>query len=118
MNIHPVVGRLMPDDTAIRLGTGYFQFDIRAMAGLCRVNHLSIEILAVYSKQPGEGNFRQFVDDLRRNYNRIVFWVIWSPVLRVALKRYGFTPVEARDSDGARIEGMQIYAPMRSLISC
>lgn len=108
LNINPVVGLLEPDPISIRLGTGYSQFENKPLgiAGLCKIGR-GIEILAVHSAREGDGNFRQFVSDLKKYYVRIVFWLDMNPVLGKALQRYGFHRVEMLDSDSCKIRGWE-----------
>lgn len=117
--IAPVVGQLFPDDTAIKLGTGYSQFRCWTfkMDGLCKVNGRHIEILAIVSNQPGQGMFREFVRALKPVYDSITFWADMNPILSNALHRYGFVRVDSVDSDGSRIRGWQWVHPSHEITS-
>ena len=77
MNIHPVVGLLVPYESAIA-PTDLMQFhniDL-SIHGLCRIVHegRAIEIVSVVSEREGRGNFSDFVDKLIENYQGVVFW--------------------------------------------
>ena len=50
-------------------------------------------MLAVASKKPGHGHFRQFIQDLKRCYEMVIVWETWNPVLEAKMPQYGFTRV-------------------------
>lgn len=85
------------DATALVLGTGFNQF-----SALCGVGGLAkehedtghIEVLAVHSNNPGRGQFRAFVAQLKRSFNKVTFWHEFNPRLGLALARYGFWQIE------------------------
>ncbi len=77
------------------LGTGFnrFRSDCFKLDGLARVKGPRLDILAVISDKPGEGNFRKFIIACKRQYVAISIWEIQNPWVAKVLKRYGFKEV-------------------------
>lgn len=105
MNIHPIVGLLVPYESAIA-PTDLMQFhniDLY-IHGLCRIVHegRAIEIVSVVSEREGQGNFSEFVDKLIESYQGVVFWEIWSEKVKAGLSSRGFRPV-------TKVEDVRIY---------
>jgi hypothetical protein len=84
---------LSPDPISAILGTGYGRFEHESgIEGLCKITGGVIEILAVLSTNPGNGNFRSFMDYLKHEFSTVKVWHIESDFLAEALLRYGFRP--------------------------
>jgi hypothetical protein len=58
--------------------------------GLARVVGDQLDILAVHSLQPAQGNLRRFIDQAKATYKTIAFFLVWNEILNEILIRYGF----------------------------
>lgn len=102
------LGRYEPDVAGIILGTGFNRFESPdGINGLAEWRGDRIEILAVVANNPGQGNFKKFIADLKREFRTICIWEIWNPWLGDVLKRYGFTDETDIRSDGESVTGMR-----------
>jgi hypothetical protein len=70
--------------------TGHYPFKCGNIEGMAKEENDSLEILAIISNKPGQGELRQFIEDANQKYNRVTFLELWSDVLEQALIRYGF----------------------------
>lgn len=118
MNIHPVVGELVPYESAIA-PTALMQFHNVEFSihGLCRVLHGGrvIEIVSVVSENEGRGNFSDFVDALIAHWQGVTFWEIWSEKVRAGLTNRQFrTATKVEDT---RIYGMSWIQPGSPIFS-
>lgn len=98
------LGELMPDQISIMLGTGYFRFEAQGIHGLVKVDNCRLDILAVSATQPGTGQFRRFMDNMKNLYTQIYVWEVWNDNLAAALGRYGFEPI-TEAHDGEQLDG-------------
>ena len=98
-----------PDSLGELLGTGYMRFETRiGIQGLARMdNERGLDILAVVSKRPGEGQFRQFIAAAQQAFDRVAVWVDFNPILGKALRRYGFVRAQRTEPDGEVCQGWQ-----------
>lgn len=109
---HPVFKTFEPDPIGEILRTGFWRFTSHAgIDGLARETGNLLEILAVATDNPGNGQFRQFIADCKRHYRVVTIWKIWNPFLEAVLWRYEFNPVSAREADGEIISGMTWFNP-------
>ena len=84
---------------SLLLGTRMKRFwSTTGLEGLARENVDRIDILAIISKDPGQGKFRKFVQELKKCYKTICVWHDFNPIMTDCLKRYGFQ--EAVEVDG------------------
>jgi hypothetical protein len=86
--------RFEPDLASMILGTGYDHFvSSTGMHGLGRETGERLDVLAVVTLSPGQGQFRQFIQEAKRFYQTICVWEDWNPIITGAMSRYGFTPM-------------------------
>jgi hypothetical protein len=89
------------------LGTGYQQFESDCgVGGLAKINGDRLDLLAFRARQPGSGQFREFIRRAKEEFSVICIWEIWNPEVEPMLQRYGFKPGETdTDSDGSTMTG-------------
>jgi len=87
---HPVLGQLYPDMVGNMLGTGFCRFEGKDFDGLCRESGGCLDILAIISKNPGQGKFRMFVVALQSRYRAIRFYEVMNDGLYTHLSSSGF----------------------------
>lgn len=109
---NPVVGELTPWVGVFP--TEFREFNTPTMNGLAKITGSSIEIMSVYSRHPNKGHFREFVDDLKRNYTRIRFWALLNEDLVGTLSRYGFSSGADVDEYGEMTDLMDWKDPKLS----
>ncbi len=86
-----VLGTTGPDPIGMILGSDFRRFESpTGIDGLAKVNGDRIDILAVYATDPGTGQFREFIDQCKREFETICVWDIWGDWLALVLQRYGF----------------------------
>ena len=96
------------DDVALILGTGYDRFGAPSgIDGLARVRGDHLELLAVFARQPGRGQLREFIRQAKGVFQVIHVWEIWNADLGATLLRYGFTPDEQVESCGEHVRGLR-----------
>jgi hypothetical protein len=66
-----------------------------------------LDILAVHSDNPGQGQFRRFIQWAQARFTTIRVWHISEPWLMQALARYGFSAETDISGDGEVMEGMR-----------
>lgn len=59
--------------------------------GLAYVRESELNILAIWSDEPGHGHVRAFIKECQGGFTFIRFWVVENYMFRNALIRYGFT---------------------------
>lgn len=91
----PIMGNTCPDPFGMMLGTGYYRFEsMTGIDGLAKESGERIDILALATKHAlRQGRFRNFIQQLKKQYQTICIWEIWNPWLEPVLIRYGFKPV-------------------------
>lgn len=57
-----------------------------------------LTILAVAAKNEGNGQFRQFISDVKQHFDAVVVFEVWNPIVSSALVRYGFKPYDEPDT--------------------
>lgn len=88
-----VLGQTTPDPLGLMLGTDFDRFESPyGIDGLARVSGSELELLAVVTDTPGEGQFRQFITACKAQFESIRVFEIWNDALAHTLERYGFTP--------------------------
>lgn len=100
----PALGKCWPDAIGRAMRTGYHRFARKdGVGGLAKTSTdgKRVNVLAVESGSPGQGNFRQFIDDLKRAYKEVFVWSVWNPLVMEKLLKYGFARVARLDSDGS-----------------
>jgi hypothetical protein len=95
-----------PDPASEALGTDFDRFETTlGIVGLCRIRGDQIDLLAILSKDPGKGNFRTFIERLKKLHGVIGVWEIMEPGMNDTLKRYGFKPTRRFEKNGEIITG-------------
>lgn len=90
-----VLGDTIPDIISAILGTGYLRFQSpMGMNGLAKEEGIHLHILAVDASEKGKGQFREFIQQCKNEYEVISLWEVWNPIVETALQRYGFQRVE------------------------
>lgn len=104
------LGKLTLNRFSKILKIGYFDFSSRyGIDGLAKEsgrNHCRVDVLAVVSKNPGNGRLREFISALKDEYSIIGIWHVDNDKLRAALERYGFTSCLEKQN-GEMIDGMK-----------
>ena len=106
-----ILGTLSEDPIGKALGTGYQRFySPCGIDGLAKVSPgLRLEILAVNAVRPGNGHFKHFIDQAKKEFNIIIIWHVTSEVLIDCLPRYGFRQWQERQRCAERFEHMEGY---------
>ena len=102
---HPVIGPLTVWEESL-LPTKFEKFNNGQVQGLAWITGTDIEIGMVVSNEPGTGQFREFVRQLKESYRFIRFWAVLSPQLCETLLRYGFTAGKDIDEFGEATQVM------------
>ena len=85
-----MIGELVPWNAAL-FPTKFQVFDTGSTNGLAFVAGHDIEIAMIMAHNPGTGQFRDFVQRLKWNYDFVRFWALMNEGLASTLLRYGFT---------------------------
>ena len=89
---------------------GYWKFEsIVGLNGLAKLTEHGkrLDLLALDAKNPGTGQFRNFINETKKLFQVIYVWEIWNENLTHTLFRYGFNPASTRDfKTGELTEGM------------
>lgn len=106
-----VLGHITPDPVGEALGTGYAKFvSPLGVDGLVKVRHPRLDLLVVATTRPGTGQFRAFIAQAKTEFDTICIWLIWHPLLKTVLPRYGFVP--ATDfQEGSQLTGFRWDKP-------
>lgn len=92
--------RYWPHHLGVILKTGFLEFESMAgVGGLAKEYDRTIEILAVHASNPGTGQFRAFIEELKGSFETIFIWEVWNPDLKKTLKRYGFNKTKREEPD-------------------
>ena len=92
------LGQITPSPAADILGTGYSRFvSPFGIDGLCRTDGRRLDLLAVIANQPNTGQFREFMEAAKQEFDEIGIWDILNPELNPVLERYGFMPAAMTD---------------------
>lgn len=103
-----------PDPAGLLLGTGFMRFTTKlGIDGLALESNDHIDILAVHSDDPGKGNFRKFLIELRARYHSINFLSVQNDILRDSLVRGYFKPTQFIGTDGVIVAAMGWKKEMR-----
>lgn len=90
------LGELRPDPVSEMLEIEYMRFCSPAgVDGLCYVEGNSVRLLALVSRQPGTGQLREFLRQLKEEAALIEVLLIENPVLQIMLEHYGFEEILA-----------------------
>jgi hypothetical protein len=71
--------------------------------GLARITGPKIEIIAVAADVPGVGCFRDWIKNLKTEFQEIYIWEVWNDFLPAVLARYGFEPICMLDTYTAEV---------------
>ena len=116
--VSPIKGEWLcyyPDALGILLGTGFKQFVAACgIHGLAKEHDYIIEILAVEADNPGTGQLRNFITELKNSFAEIFVWEVLNPDLKRALERYGFRRTRREDADET-LTGFAWKAPSATL---
>ncbi len=97
-----------PDDIGKILGTGFVRFVAgNGVEGLCVRRDTTLEILALLTpkEKRRQGRCREFLRGCCREFETVCVWYVDNPVLRRALRRYGFRPETTVDCFGDPVHG-------------
>lgn len=73
------------------LNTGFLNFvSDTGIEGLCKIEGSTLVLLAIFSPDPGKGNFRRFMANAKNEFAEIVVIDIMNPELAKTLARYDF----------------------------
>lgn len=87
-------GPVILDRYAMIAKTGYWKFVSRAgIDGLMKWKDGRLDLLAIFTANPGTGQFREFIKEAKLISSTIFVWHIFNPTLGKILFRYGFKPV-------------------------
>jgi hypothetical protein len=87
------LGELKPHPVGVVLGTGYNYFAAACgIDGLAKIEGDTLNILAVYARKQGSGQFREFIRLAKLEFKTVCIWEVFNPWLDDCLKRYGFKP--------------------------
>jgi hypothetical protein len=101
-SVNPL-GIMRHTHTTLTLRTGYQEFhapEPLGIGGLCQVKPGHVDILAIASNNPGEGNFSRFLDALEPQAGTVTFWSMMSETLYAILERRGYNPILLKDKFG------------------
>lgn len=94
------------DEIGVALCSPYQNFrSTTGCHGLARIDGGTLEILAVSASKPGRGQCREFVAQCRKEFGIVIVLHVDSPVLKEALKRWGFRPYRRTNPDGEKLTG-------------
>ena len=65
------------------------------------------DLLAVDADRPGNGDFRKFIAEAKKEWATICVWFVQNDILAAALSRYGFGKEIELSGDGEVLEGMR-----------
>lgn len=108
--MNPILGYTQPDPTGEMLGTGMMQFSSAVgVDGLCQElsNGDELILLVVAARQPGKGQFRNFIHQCKSNYKIIRVLEVWNDELRKTLLRYRFSESKWTDCLGECLNSME-----------
>lgn len=88
----PVIGESIPWFAEIQ--NPFDAFDTGTVHGLAFVRQRRIDILAVHSHLPGQGDFRRFIEALKGAYDTIGIWEIINADMHIIMPRLGFTAAQ------------------------
>lgn len=79
---------------SVELDTGYSEFESSAgVEGLAKIENDTLSLLAVNATKKRTGQFRQFISQAKRKFQKIEILEVWNLGLRDVLKRYGFEQI-------------------------
>lgn len=111
-SLSTLLGTWEPDPYGQILGTGYNRFKSPlGIDGLAKWNGERFDLLAVHAANPGTGQFRNWLAQVREQFKTVCVWQIENPALEAALKRYGFTPEVEIDRFGEVLTGLRWDKP-------
>lgn len=95
-----------PDPYALIFGTGYMRFTTElGLDGLARISGDRLDILAIVTDTPGNGQFREFIRLAKEQFKEIGVWHVWNDALPKILTKYGFYKTKTVEMDGEILEG-------------
>ncbi len=93
-----VLGATEPHFIGRVLGTGYERFySETGMNGLAREDGDRLNLLALDASNPGTGQFREFIEQAKKEYKTICIWHVSHEWLKLKLLEYGFRPYDEND---------------------
>lgn len=99
-DINPL-GVMFPTAVAKALKSGFQEFfSPFGIGGLAKLTDEGLEILAIASDDPGNGNFTRFMDVVESKFNLVRFWDVLNPVLLTTLMRRCYTLQTLPDEHG------------------
>lgn len=109
---HQLLGEIVSDPVGVLIKSGYMRFDTPHCAGLVHETSITtdathLQILAIVSRKPNSGQFRDFIHRAQALFATISIWAIWNEDFACILKHYGFVTVHETDQYGDPIEGMR-----------
>lgn len=90
-----------PNRIALQLGTGFQDFTWNdVVEGMLKEEDdgVTCTLLAAVSLEPGRGNMKLFIADLKKEYRRVNILDVMSPKMEYILIRQGFTPFQYHDT--------------------
>jgi hypothetical protein len=101
-----LLGVIEPDPIGQILGTGYMRFESpTGLDGLAKWTDERLDLLAVVTRTPGKGCFREFIRRAQAVWQTVCVWHDDNPLVGHALFRYGFTPETEILADGEVVSG-------------
>ena len=93
-------------------GSRFVQFTSakHQVEGLIHQTDTHLEILAIRSLEPGNGNVHRFIDECKQEFQTISVWEVWNPDFYKALRRWGFRPCKTIE-DGKKVKGLRWSKP-------
>lgn len=106
-----ILGTISEDPIGKTLGTGFMRFKSPVgIEGLAKVlPGFRLEILAVDANRPGNGHFKHFIEQAKKEFSVICIWHVTSDILEDCLPRYGFRPWAERQCIEGRFEHIEGY---------
>lgn len=103
---HPILGVVCEDLAGTLLGTEYVRYrSPSGVHGLAKWNDSRLDLLAVFAKRPGTGQFRRFIGICKASFDTVCVWEVWNPILGPILSKYGFSPETEVQGDGEILTG-------------
>lgn len=107
-NWFDLFNRWEDDKWSILFGTGYKNYSSpHGIDGLARVQGETLDILAVFARHRGRGEFRRFMQQAKQLFPVIEVWEVWNKDLAAILKHYGFRAVRRTEPWGERLDGFR-----------
>lgn len=101
------LGIVSPDPVGDHLGTGYSRFvSPLGIDGLAKEDGSRVDLLAVYSPDPGKGHLSAFIAHCQSVYETVCVWEDMNPVIGAMLSKRGYRRVmQIDDKHGELLHG-------------